>query len=163
MAVIPTVDGHPLLTNTAAFGVSEVIAGAVTNVGSITLSGARVSATAGVVAFTNIEYVTHTMAPSLTPYEFIWEMPRNETITLRKVYGLTDQYTAYFSIVEAASNGAWRACTTNIANILAPATGVTATNFTDAVIEAGHRWGLKVEDGTHPSVINLTIGIEIGY
>jgi len=158
-------NGSGLAGVTAAVtgGVNEVIVGTVTNTGNITFYGARVSsAAAGSITFTNFEYVSKTIVPASATWDMFFEMPRDETITLVKLWAQTDAYNVTFSVVEAESNAAWRVVTTNLADVFATSDGLWATNFTDNVIEAGHRWGIRVTD-LDARTMGLTWGLKIAY
>jgi hypothetical protein len=159
-----TIDGQAVLTNTAAFGVSSIINGATTNTGAITFAGSRVSATAGVVAFTNIEYVGNTIAPAASIFEYVWYGPRSENIQLLSAWASSDPYQTTYSIVYRPTNALWRSSiSVNKANIQADPTGAYVTSFTDPVIPSNNWWGIRVESATDPRTTAFSFSLKIGY
>jgi hypothetical protein len=151
-------------TNTAAYfvgdgslltGVSASTTNAVTSIvvgssnvtGTTYFTGTRVSSTSATnVTFSNVEYIGSTIVPISSTWEVFWFGPRDEDITLSRIYAQAESYTVTFSVVEAASNATWRVVTTNLQSLVATSTGTYSTNFTDTTIAAGNKLGIYVED-----------------
>lgn len=148
----------------ATGGVNQIVVGGVTNTGNVTFGGLRVSATAGTVVFTNVEYLSKTVVPSTATYEYEWFMPRDEPVTLLKAWGRADPFQVTFTVLCAPSNSLWRAgLVTNLANIVAATTGVEATNFTSATIPAGYWFGIRMEETSDTRATAFSYGLKIAY
>jgi len=140
-------------------GVNQVTVGGSNLVGNITLNGAGVVfGGPGTATVTQIEYIERTFAPVTANYEMIWGMPRDETLTLEKVWGKTSDFPATFSIVSQVAGDGWRVYSTNTAPIAANSSGVWCTNFVSSTIASGSVWGIWVSD-VDPRTTNLTVGI----
>jgi hypothetical protein len=151
------------LSATATNVVSQITVGASNMTGSITFTGTPVEVSNnGTVKVWQVAYLEKTFAPVATTYEYIWGMPRDEEVTLLKVWGKPDSYNCTIQIVSQGSNDAWRTCETNTVPLMCFAVGTWQTNFVSDVVGVGTGFGVRVTD-VDTRTTNMTIGIKYKY
>ena len=144
-------------------GVNQIVVGIVTNSGDVTLTGNGITAIPGTINFARTEYITKNIVPTTDTYELTWEQPRDEAITLQRVWAKCDANTCTFDIVTGASNGLWRTYTTNTAPVVATIYGASTTNFILTTIPAGTMWGIRILEADMTKVHNVIVGVKVQY
>lgn len=151
------------ITVTVTGSVSGVTIGSSNMIGTVTLTGTGVeTAGDGTGKIWRVDYMERTLAPVAVNYEIVWGMPRDEPITLLKVWGKPDAFNATIQVISQGSNDAWRTYETNTAPIMCFSTGTWDSNFVNATIGAGTNLGIRIVD-VDTRATNLTIGIKYKY
>jgi len=127
-------------------GVNSVTAGGSNFTGNIVLNGTGFGyGGPGTITVTRVDYMCRNIALATNIYEQSLEGPRDEEMTIVKIFAKADAYQATFNLISYPTNSPWRAnITTNIANIVAIDTGIIVTN--NIVIPAGYEWGTQIVD-----------------
>jgi hypothetical protein len=110
---------------------------------------------------TRIEYITKNVAVATNIYEQTLEGPREEAMTITKIFAKADAYQGTFNVISYPTNVAWRAdITTNIVGIVALPTGTWVS--TNVVIPVGYEWGTQVTD-YDPRTTQLRVMYRVTY
>jgi hypothetical protein len=149
------------VTATSTNVVSSITAGASNFTGGIVLSGTRVAPDGlNTVKVSNVEYICRQIVPTTATYEYIWEGPRAEAITISSIWSKVDQYDCTFTIVSQNKTNAWRSATSLVAGVIALPTGTTTT--TNLTIAAGDVWGIYITD-YDTRTYNMVLQYKISY